>query len=101
MGEQQSSTENPFDIDVVEAGSLDLQEFDARSGCSGQQVWGDIAPQIDDGFNARHLRRSGLGAVEDAEIVAGTYGLDHVGRPRRSDRSDRVGQKEDFEPTHD
>ena len=34
MGEQQSSTENPLDIDVVEAGSLDLEEFDASVGRS-------------------------------------------------------------------
>ena len=44
MGEQQSSTENPFDIDVVEAGSLDLEEFDASVGRSGQQVRADITP---------------------------------------------------------
>ena len=36
MGEQQSSTENSLDIDVVEAGGLDLEEFDASVGRSGQ-----------------------------------------------------------------
>ena len=46
------------------------------------------------------MQRGRLGAVEDAEIVAGTYGLNHIGRPRRGNRSDWVGQKENLKPSH-
>ena len=41
---QQPGIENSLDIDVVEAGGLDLEEFDASVGRSGQQIRADIAP---------------------------------------------------------
>ena len=44
MGEQQPGIENSLDINVVEASGLDLEEFDASVGRSGQQVWADVAP---------------------------------------------------------
>ena len=44
MGEQQPGIENSLDIDVVEAGGLDLEEFDASVGRSSQQVRADVAP---------------------------------------------------------
>ena len=81
VGERQAGVEDFLDGDVGEASGLGREVFDAGRSGDGDEVFGDIAAEIDDDFDVGELGSRRSGAVEDAEVVGAGYEVGYFGIP--------------------